>query len=61
MSARDRQLKVEQYAEENKRLRQAIGTLTMLNADLQNQLNQAQARISELEETEVDREHKNKC
>ncbi len=30
MSARDRHLKIEQYAEQNKQLRHAIGTVTML-------------------------------
>jgi len=35
MSARDRQKKVEQYAIENQQLRRAIGTLTKLNAEFQ--------------------------
>jgi regulator of replication initiation timing len=47
MSAHDRKLKIEQYSEENKRLRQVIGTLTILNTQLQNEIEELRKMLHE--------------
>lgn len=48
MSALDRKKKVEHYAIENQQLRRVIGTLTMLNAELQTQVKDLEAENADL-------------